>query len=419
MKAPGPLLLTRSDVRSLLPLAECIEAVEEAFRLLGEGRTASPRSLGFPSNEAASTRRRRHSNGTRPYFAVKFNANFSGNPERFGLPAIQGVVLLSDGVDGRPLGSARLDRDHDPANRRGDGGGREAPGPLRFFRGRSADAATRGGSSSGRSLRVLPLSPGERLGRRSGTGGAVRPRAPGRSSLADRAGPDLAAALAGSDVCVTCTPSREPFVRLEDLAPGTFLAAVGADSPDKQELDPRIVASVKVVADSLEQCAEMGEIHHAMRGGSSRSIGSTRSSQTSSSGAARAGSPRRRSSFSTAPEPRLEDVAAAIIVYERALAAGVGVSGRSPADPDRVRNGFVGRDAAAANASASVDSEQEAARIGRPAANRRLLQVLRGELLARVRVVAAQVLRGRFDAFERRPARPRRRRIAPAGRRSA
>ena len=41
--------------------------------------------------------------GAEPRLAVKMNANFPGNPERFGLPTIQGVLVLFDGADGRPL----------------------------------------------------------------------------------------------------------------------------------------------------------------------------------------------------------------------------------------------------------------------------------------------------------------------------
>src|SRR5262249_25724563 len=52
---------------------------------------------------------------------------------------------------------------------------------------------------------------------------------------------DLRTALGSSDVCVTCTPSRRPFVFADDVRPGTFIAAVGADSHDKQELDPSLL----------------------------------------------------------------------------------------------------------------------------------------------------------------------------------
>jgi alanine dehydrogenase len=39
----------------------------------------------------------------RTYFAAKANANFFGNSGRFGLPNIQGVILLFDGETGYPL----------------------------------------------------------------------------------------------------------------------------------------------------------------------------------------------------------------------------------------------------------------------------------------------------------------------------
>ena len=45
------------------------------------------------------------------------------------------------------------------------------------------------------------------------------------------------------------------------------MAAVGADSPDKQELDPQLLAGNLVVADVLEQCMHVGEIHHGIAAG--------------------------------------------------------------------------------------------------------------------------------------------------------
>jgi len=36
-------------------------------------------------------------------FAVKVNGNFPGNPERYGLPTIQGLIILADAEHGTPL----------------------------------------------------------------------------------------------------------------------------------------------------------------------------------------------------------------------------------------------------------------------------------------------------------------------------
>lgn len=75
---------------------------------------------------------------------------------------------------------------------------------------------------------------------------------------------EFASALRESDVCVTCTTASQFFVRKEEVFPGTFIAAVGADDSDKQEIDPALLASAKVVADSLEQVCAIGDTHHAI-----------------------------------------------------------------------------------------------------------------------------------------------------------
>jgi ornithine cyclodeaminase/alanine dehydrogenase-like protein (mu-crystallin family) len=127
-----------------------------------------------------------------------------------------------------------------------------------------------------------------------------------------------------SDVVVTCTPARGPLFAAQDVRPGTFLAAVGADSHGKQELDPRILARAKVVVDSLDQCAELGELQHALAAGLvSRDgvhaeladvVDERKPGRTS------AGEVTLFDSTGTA----LEDVAAAAAVYEKAVAAGRG-----------------------------------------------------------------------------------------------
>ncbi len=62
---------------------------------------------------------------------------------------------------------------------------------------------------------------------------------------------------------VTATASRTPLLFARDLQPDTHISAVGSDSPGKQELDPEIVRSARVLwLDSPEQCARLGEFQH-------------------------------------------------------------------------------------------------------------------------------------------------------------
>jgi ornithine cyclodeaminase len=79
---------------------------------------------------------------------------------------------------------------------------------------------------------------------------------------------DAAAILKTCNLVVTVTPSKTPLLSAADLRRGIHITAVGSDTPDKQELDPVILAKADViVADSLSQCRLRGEIHKALEAG--------------------------------------------------------------------------------------------------------------------------------------------------------
>jgi alanine dehydrogenase len=133
---------------------------------------------------------------------------------------------------------------------------------------------------------------------------------------------DLPASVRRSDICVTCTPSKQPYLNQSDIAPGTFIAAVGADNEEKQELDPGLMAAGKVVVDNLDQCAVMGDLKLALKQGLM-----TKADVHAELGEVIAGRKPGREiqeevivfdSTGTA----LQDVVAAAIVYEKALADG-------------------------------------------------------------------------------------------------
>jgi ornithine cyclodeaminase len=73
------------------------------------------------------------------------------------------------------------------------------------------------------------------------------------------------AAVEGADVVITCTASRDPLVQAEWLTRGALVTALGSDGAEKQELDVGVFALADlVVVDSREQCAQIGELHHAL-----------------------------------------------------------------------------------------------------------------------------------------------------------
>ncbi|KTD51335.1 hypothetical protein [Legionella quateirensis] len=68
------------------------------------------------------------------------------------------------------------------------------------------------------------------------------------------------------NLIVTTTPSKLPILFAESIMKGTHITAVGADTPDKQELDSSIFNKADViVVDSIEQCLERGDTSHALR----------------------------------------------------------------------------------------------------------------------------------------------------------
>jgi alanine dehydrogenase len=137
--------------------------------------------------------------------------------------------------------------------------------------------------------------------------------------------PSPSEALRDSDVAATCTPSRSFYVRESDLSPGGFLAAVGADSPEKQEIDPFLISQCRLVVDVLEQCASIGELLHAIDAGllTRPQVHADLAQLVSGSRPGRTSSQERFVFDSTGTA--LEDVAAAAAVYAKAVACGAGV----------------------------------------------------------------------------------------------
>jgi ornithine cyclodeaminase/alanine dehydrogenase-like protein (mu-crystallin family) len=78
-----------------------------------------------------------------------------------------------------------------------------------------------------------------------------------------------AAEIAGAcNLIVTTTPAESPLLAASDIRPGTHITAVGSDTPGKQELETAILSRAdRVIADSIAQCRERGEIGHALRAG--------------------------------------------------------------------------------------------------------------------------------------------------------
>jgi alanine dehydrogenase len=325
MKAQETLLLSRSDVAALLNLAECLDAVEQAFKAHVEGRSMPPGVLGVHAKDGGFHIKAAGLELNRPYFAAKVNGNFMHNRERFDLPSIQGLIVLCDAETGSPL--AVMDSMEITILRTGAATGVAAKYLARVD---ATTATICGCGNQGRvSLRALARVRDITRVFAFDTDDEQAARYAAELSnelqLNITVARDLPAAFRQSDIIIACTPSKQPFVFSSDVAPGTFIAAVGADNEAKQELDPHLLAAGKVIADSLEQCAVIGDLKLALQRGLM-----TRADVHAELGEIIAGrkpgrEAREEITIFDSTGTALQDVAAAALVYERAVNPGRGV----------------------------------------------------------------------------------------------
>ena len=319
---PSTLVLTRSEVARLLRLTDCIEAVEQVLRSQAEGVVQPPGVMGFHVARGGFHIKTAEHGGQ---VAAKINANFPGNPASCGLPTIQGVVALFDAAQGVLL--ALMDSIELTGQRTAAA---SAVAARYLSRPASATAAIVGCGVQGRfQLEAIHL---VRPLKRAFAVDADRQRSEDfaremSGALGFPVEPaNLKSALGASDIVVTCTTSQQPFVTPDLVPPGAFIAAVGADNPEKQEIAPALMAASTVVVDNLEQCLAIGDLHHAVASGAMH-----QGQVHGSLGEVIAGvRPARRSEAEIvvfdSTGTALQDVVAAALVYEQALRDGIGQS---------------------------------------------------------------------------------------------
>lgn len=320
------LALTRSDVRQLLDAKTCMDAVEEALRLHTKGATFAQGALGTHVEGGGFHVKAAGLKGPPAYYAAKVNANFPANHERWKRPTVQGVVILFDAVNGTPL--AMMDS-MEITTLRTAAASAIAAKHLSREDSRVLSIIGCGVQGRGHILALIGVRPFTRVVVHDADHRRAEALARELSDLVNIAVEPVAtasaAALAG-DVVVTCTPGREQVLTAGELRPGSFLAAVGADNEHKRELDPMLLAQSAVIVDSLEQCAAIGELHHALAA-NLFTIADVRADLAEVVSGKRPG----RASNSEivifdSTGTAIQDVAAAAVVYERALSGERGLN---------------------------------------------------------------------------------------------
>jgi alanine dehydrogenase len=260
-------LLTKSDIAKVLTMSDCVKAVEAAFLAHAKGETIPPGVLGTHVEGGGFHVKTAGMRGTRGYYVAKVNANFPDNPRLRNLPTVQGALLLYDAADGQLLAimdSAEITRLRTAAA--------SAVAAKYMSLAGSEVMMVCGCGLQGRAhvesiLTVRPLI-------RRIFAWDVQPGA-AATFASEVAARGIAVSVVDtpaqgarqSDIVVTCTASRQAFLSLSHLRKGAFVAAVGADSDTKRELASDVMKGATVVADIREQCAQIGDLHHAIAEG--------------------------------------------------------------------------------------------------------------------------------------------------------
>jgi ornithine cyclodeaminase/alanine dehydrogenase-like protein (mu-crystallin family) len=306
---PGPIVVLREpEIRSLLDPASCIAAVEQAFTAYATGGAELPGvlHLDVPEHRGEIHIKAGHLRGGK-WYACKFASGFAGRND--------GVVLTFDARTGAPAGIL-FDGCFLTDLRTAAAGAISA----RHLAVPSVDTVAILGTGIQARLQprllaaVRPFRSVRVWGRRHDAAEAVA------ADIGGTVAETVEAAVTGAQVVITVTASRTPILRAEWLSPGVLVIAVGSDGPDKQELDVGVLARAdRLVADSLPQCARLGEIHHALSAGVISEHDVTELGQITSGQA-----PGRRTPTETIvcdlTGVGVQDVAAATVVMERALA---------------------------------------------------------------------------------------------------
>lgn len=318
------LLLREPEVREVLDMASCIDAVETALAEYSEGRAQLPGviHLDVPEHRGEIHVKAGHIHG-KPYYAAKFSSGFSAVDP----PAFDGLVAVFDATSGAPA-AILLDRGYVTDVRTGAAGGVAA----RHLAPRDPEVVAVIGTGTQARYQLDALAH-VRSFREVRVWGRNRKRAEVCArDLASRMPegcvvgpvPTVRGAVGDADVIITCTASTEPLLELGWLNAGAHVTALGSDAPNKRELAVDVLAAADLlVCDSVAQCATIGELHHAIAAGvldagravelgeiaSGRLPGRTSAEQLTVCDLTGVG---------------VQDVAAALLVMERAATRGLG-----------------------------------------------------------------------------------------------
>lgn len=261
------LFLSAEEVRRALPMPAAVEAMKEAFRQISERQTVAPPrlSLEIPAHNGDVLVMPVYSPQSK-LIGLKLATLFGNNPAQ-GLPLLQSLVLVMDGMNGSPL--AVMNGAALTAIRTGAASG--AATDL-LARRDARIAAIFGAGVQGRSqleavCAVRAIEQAFIFDPHPDRARAFAEEMSERLSIPVSVGnsPEM---LREADLICTATGSGEPVFADRDLMAGVHVNAIGSYKPHKREIPAETVLRAKVVVDQREACrSEAGDLIIPLREG--------------------------------------------------------------------------------------------------------------------------------------------------------
>jgi alanine dehydrogenase len=321
------LILSRTDMMGLLTPAEYVGCVEQAYRMHGQGRYYMDPKGHIVLDKYPGEWEAMPSYIEEPEAAAcKWVSIRERNRIKYDLPTVFSILIYTHPETGFPL--AICDGSYHTVMRTGAAAAVSAKWMARKNAKRLAIVGA-GHMAEGTLATSIDIFPWEEVRVWSRTQVTldhfVATQQPKYPHLNLRMSTNLADVVSGADVVVTVTPARGPIVMDDWIAPGTHIAALGADKGGDQELDPKILQRARIFVDDIRQCRTDGEINVPLREGLIKE-----SDIAGEIGEVIAGRKPGRVSDSEitlfdSTGIALQDSATVPLEYERAVAAGVGV----------------------------------------------------------------------------------------------
>jgi len=320
-------LLREDELRQCVRLdGELIQAVEAAFTSLADGRAFVPQIIGvdIPEHHGELDVKTAYIRGLES-FAIKIAAGFYDNPTR-GLPVASGMMVLVSASTGFPQ-AVLFDNGYLTQARTGAAGAIAA----KYLAQDEFETAGVIGAGTQARYQMLALRQVRDYDRLliydvipEAVEQYVKEMTPilGVDILPQE---DAEAVVCGSEVVVTTTPSRKPFLKSEWLHPGLHITAMGADGPEKQELFPDVLKLADlVVCDRKSQCFARGELHHALEAHLIAEEDDIIELGELTSGRRRGRTAKDQVTLCDLTGVGVQDTAIAILAYTKAIALGLG-----------------------------------------------------------------------------------------------